>query len=267
MAQRVQKLLGAANMHYAYREFQQAVQMLVEVVRIAPGMPQPYQTLGLIYEELAQYPKALKLFMMAAHLSKKDVHQWRQLAAMCAKHGDTEQAIYCLGRILAHAPSDVDALWQRAQLLADSGEHKRAVSALHSLLHKRPDDTQVVQRLTRSYYKLGALGKAEKLLKSLLRGEPAAASVAGSSSAAAAVDAAGSSAGVPTAARPPRLVEMHSLNMLAELLFERGRFREALEWLSGYVAAVQLSKRAWTPPYELQVKQGVAHAYLGEIDA
>ena len=57
-------MLGEANIHFAYREFQQAVAMLLEVVRLAPGMPHPYQTLGLIYEEMGRPLKALKLFMM-----------------------------------------------------------------------------------------------------------------------------------------------------------------------------------------------------------
>ena len=37
--QRVERMLGEANIHFAYREFQQAVAMLLEVVRLAPGMP------------------------------------------------------------------------------------------------------------------------------------------------------------------------------------------------------------------------------------
>ena len=35
----VQKLLGEATMHYAYREWNQAVTMLLEVIRLSPAMP------------------------------------------------------------------------------------------------------------------------------------------------------------------------------------------------------------------------------------
>ena len=80
--QPVDRMLGEATMHFAYREFQQAVKLLLEVVRLAPEMPHPYQTLGLIYEEMGQPLKALKLFMMAAHLSRRDAQQWRQLASL-----------------------------------------------------------------------------------------------------------------------------------------------------------------------------------------
>ena len=101
-----QKMLGEATMHYAYREFQQALQLLLEVVRICPGLPHPYQTLGLIYEEVGQHKKALRLFMMAAHLSKRDAQQWRHLATLSAEHGERSQAIYCLGKVLALTPDE-----------------------------------------------------------------------------------------------------------------------------------------------------------------
>ena len=48
----VQRMLGEATIRYAYREFQQAVRLLVEIVRLCPGLPHPYQTLGLMYEEM-----------------------------------------------------------------------------------------------------------------------------------------------------------------------------------------------------------------------
>ena len=85
-------------MKYAYREFQQAIALLLEVIRIAPGLPHAYHTLGLIYEETGQPLKGLKLFMMAAHLSKKDLGAWKQLAQLSRRHGEMQQCIYCLQR-------------------------------------------------------------------------------------------------------------------------------------------------------------------------
>ena len=63
----IQRMIGEATMHYAYREFQSAITLLMEVIRLAPGLPHAYHTLGLIYEEMGDVRKALKLFMMAAH--------------------------------------------------------------------------------------------------------------------------------------------------------------------------------------------------------
>ena len=146
--QRVERMLGEANIHFAYREFQQAVAMLLEVVRLAPGMPHPYQTLGLIYEEMGRPLKALKLFMMAAHLSgRRDAQQWRQLASLCIKHGELQQASYCLAKLTVLQPNDPDALYDRARLLVHLGQYKRAADVLSNLLEQRPTDAGIARRL------------------------------------------------------------------------------------------------------------------------
>ena len=56
--------------------------MLLEVIRLSPAMPHPYHTLGLIYEELLQPSRAIKLFLMAAQLQKRDAQQWRHVATL-----------------------------------------------------------------------------------------------------------------------------------------------------------------------------------------
>ena len=220
----VQKLIGEATLHYAYREFQQATQLLKEVVRVAPGLPHPYHTIGLIYEQTGQPRKALKLFMMAAHLSKKDAAGWKSLAHLCKKHGETQQGIYCLQRVLAITPEDEDAQWERALLLSQMGEHRRAAKALLPLLRKHPNDAKVVHRLVRSYHRLGYTARALHMLDSLVT-PPAAAAEGQSGSTAAAATATGpsssssSSSLLPAGAvRPAQFVDMHSLNMLLELL-------------------------------------------------
>jgi general transcription factor 3C polypeptide 3 (transcription factor C subunit 4) len=153
--QRVERMLGEANIHFAYREFQQAVAMLLEVVRLAPGMPHPYQTLGLIYEEMGRPLKALKLFMMAAHLSgRRDAQQWRQLASLCIKHGELQQASYCLAKLTVLQPNDPDALYDRARLLVHLGQYKRAADVLGSLLEQRPTDAGIARRLAQCLYRL-----------------------------------------------------------------------------------------------------------------
>ena len=124
--------------------------------------------LGLIYEEIGQVPKALKLFMMAAHLSKRDVTSWRNLAALCKKHGESQQCIYCLQRVLAITPDDKDAQWERAMLLSELGEHRKAAKAMLPLLRAHPDNADLVRRLVRSYHRLGYTGKAIYLLDELV---------------------------------------------------------------------------------------------------
>ena len=52
--------MGEANAMYASGEYNEAAKLLLEVVRQAPNCPDPYQTLGLIYEEMNNTKKALE---------------------------------------------------------------------------------------------------------------------------------------------------------------------------------------------------------------
>lgn len=48
-----------------------AVQLLLEVVRLAPNAPDPYHTLGNIFQVRGDNRKALDFYMIAAHLPPK----------------------------------------------------------------------------------------------------------------------------------------------------------------------------------------------------
>ena len=47
------------------------MELLLEVVRLAPNAADPYRTLGNIYEVKGDHRKALHFFMIAAHLPPK----------------------------------------------------------------------------------------------------------------------------------------------------------------------------------------------------
>ena len=49
----------------------QAIRLLGEVVRQAPNVPDPYHTMGMVYEEMGEEEKALQFFLIAAHLTPK----------------------------------------------------------------------------------------------------------------------------------------------------------------------------------------------------
>ncbi len=53
--------------------------MLHEVIRLAPNLPDPYHTLGLVQKALGDDKKASNFYMIAAHLTPKDSSLWRQL--------------------------------------------------------------------------------------------------------------------------------------------------------------------------------------------
>jgi tetratricopeptide (TPR) repeat protein len=124
-----------------------AVGMLLDIIRQAPNVSDPYHTLGLIYETMNDKKKALEFFMIAAHISPKDAPLWRRLGLMSREvgnpptraparwrlhyshprhsQGNTEQAIYCYSKAIRLDPNDCDAIWDRSVIYAEQGKHDK----------------------------------------------------------------------------------------------------------------------------------------------
>ena len=61
----------------------EAIALLLEVIKAAPNLPDAYHTLGLLYEAQGDAPKSVNFFMISAHLSK--VHLWLpSLTSQCS---------------------------------------------------------------------------------------------------------------------------------------------------------------------------------------
>ncbi len=50
---------------------EEAIALLMEVVRLSPNLPDPYHTLGLLHEAVGNAKKALDFYMIAAHITPK----------------------------------------------------------------------------------------------------------------------------------------------------------------------------------------------------
>ena len=60
----VEAMLGEANTEYAYGNFDQAREKLLEVIRMCPSCPDAYTTLGLIHDERQEAAKAHNLSLV-----------------------------------------------------------------------------------------------------------------------------------------------------------------------------------------------------------
>ncbi|PVU96250.1 hypothetical protein BB561_001297 [Smittium simulii] len=85
----IMTLLGEANIEYVNRDFDKAVTYLQEVIRIDPGVFQAWHTLALIQEELGNHDRALKLYLMSAHLAPANSDLWKGLASLWMGQLDT----------------------------------------------------------------------------------------------------------------------------------------------------------------------------------
>ena len=63
------------------RKRYKARRILIEAIRLQPGVAEPYHTLGVIYEEVSP-KKALEFFVVAAQLTPQDIQLWKRCGMM-----------------------------------------------------------------------------------------------------------------------------------------------------------------------------------------
>lgn len=95
----LERLMGEANMAFMERKLQRARELLLKIIKIAPNAPEPYQTLGLVYEESNDTKRAVECYIIAQHFTKKDPDRWRALSDMALRSGHTNLGIYALGKV------------------------------------------------------------------------------------------------------------------------------------------------------------------------
>ncbi|KAK9844168.1 hypothetical protein WJX81_006772 [Elliptochloris bilobata] len=230
----VARRLGEANLLYASGDYEPAIALLLEVIQSSPNLPDPYHTLGLLYEQVGEPRKALDFYMIAAHLTPKDVTLWHRLATLSTELGFVRQAIYCLGKVIARDKEDLDARWDRAVLYQEVNEHRRALAGFNVIAEARPADGEVVKYRARLHHKLGQAERAVGLLEAYL-------------------------------GQFPNAADLTHINMLAELYMEAGRFADAADLIQR--AEARLCAGPGVLPVDLTVKLGQCTAMGGDVQA
>lgn len=134
--------LGNAEMLYVSGDVQQAIELLSNVSRQAPRLAEPYNILGLIYEESGDHIKALQLYALAASFSTnstKKLDLWKKIAKLADQIGEYEQGIAACIRCYKFEPSH-EHLGRRIILLVRSHQMKKARELLRDFFEKYPDE-------------------------------------------------------------------------------------------------------------------------------
>jgi tetratricopeptide (TPR) repeat protein len=136
-------------------EFDDAVDVLRDTVRVSGANARIYTELGLIYIAQKRHELAQLVLTKAAELDAKDPAIYNAFAVLALRQGKAQEAFERFDQAVSLDPSYIDARFNKAAVLLDAGDYARAKVELTTIVEKRPDD----------YAAHVALGVAERGLK------------------------------------------------------------------------------------------------------
>ncbi|KAK9669365.1 hypothetical protein RND81_13G125200 [Saponaria officinalis] len=168
----ITKKLGDANLHYAHGRYEDAISLMKEVVWLAPNLPDPYHTLGLVYNSKGDKKKATEFYMIAAFLSPKNTSLWKRLVTCSIEQGNIGQAWYCLTKAISADENDVSLRYQQASLYLEAGDFLKAAKSYQEIAEKRPDNVEALKKATSLYNQCGQYESSISILERYLEDHP-----------------------------------------------------------------------------------------------
>ncbi|XP_013421709.1 general transcription factor 3C polypeptide 3 [Lingula anatina] len=161
----LQGLMGEANLKFARGETQEAIAMCNECIRQVPTAYEPYQTLGMLYEEMGDTEKSLQLSLIAAHLNPNDPEEWIKLAEMSLELNNEQQALHCYTKAVKYDKTNKDVMVDRCKLLEKMGDIKHALEGYHQIMNILPKENgeeyvQLAREVTKNYHEMGDVKSA-----------------------------------------------------------------------------------------------------------
>jgi tetratricopeptide (TPR) repeat protein len=144
-----------ASMHRDAGEYDEAVAILRETVRVHGVNARIYTELGLIYIQQKRPELAQLVLAKALELDAKDPAIYNALAMLAQRNGKAQEAFQLFDQAVSLDASYIDARFNKATVLLDAGDYQRAKIELSAIVERRPDD----------YAAHVALGVAQRGLK------------------------------------------------------------------------------------------------------
>lgn len=121
-------------------EFDDAVTLLRETVRLNGVNAKIYTELGLIYIQQKRPELAQLVLAKAIELDAKDPAIFNALALLAQRSGKAQEAFQLYDQAVSLDASYIDARFNKATVLLDAGDYQRAKIELSAIVERRPDD-------------------------------------------------------------------------------------------------------------------------------
>ncbi|KAH8815777.1 hypothetical protein F5884DRAFT_852241 [Xylogone sp. PMI_703] len=149
--------LSRASEAFIKQDYDEARQLVSEVIRINAETYEAWTLLATIFEEIGDTNKALMALMYAAHLRPRDVNAWLNCARFALEETGEHRAkyvpsaLFCYSSALRADSKNLDARYGKAALHMEQGNTNFAISEYKIILSRRPQDTSVLRSLAEAY--------------------------------------------------------------------------------------------------------------------
>jgi tetratricopeptide (TPR) repeat protein len=121
-------------------EFDDAVNVLRDTVRLSGASSKIYTELGLIYIQQKRPELAQLVLAKAVEIDAKDPAVYNALALLALKQGHAQEAFGLFNQAMQLDPNYIDARFNKASVLLDAGDYARAKDELLVIVQKRDED-------------------------------------------------------------------------------------------------------------------------------
>ncbi|KAG2713980.1 hypothetical protein I3760_03G004500 [Carya illinoinensis] len=228
----ITRMLGDATLHYAHGCFEEAKSVLHEVIRLAPNLPDPYHTLGLVHNALGDEKKASNFYMISAHLKPKNSSLWKRLLTWSIEQGNIGQANYCLSKAITAEPKDITLRSHRASIHVALGDYQKAAESYEQIYQLNLDNIEALKKGAKLYQKCGQLEHSVRILEDYVKSHPSEA-------------------------------DLSVIDLLAAIFMECNSYEKALQLIE-HANLIYCSGKE--PPLNLTVKEGICHVHLKNLE-
>jgi len=153
-------------------EYEDAVEVLRETVRVTGTTARIYTELGQIYIAQKRLELAQLVLAKALELDAKDPAVYNALALLAQRQGKAQEAFDRYDQAASLDPNYIDARFNKATVLLDAGDYARAKTELAAIVEKKPDDYAAWVSLGVAHRGLKEYPEARKAFERVIKEAP-----------------------------------------------------------------------------------------------
>lgn len=145
--------LSRVNQAFLTGDYDRALELVSEVIRINAETYQAWTALASIFREQGELDRALAAMMYAAHLRPKDIGGWISCASYALdniggnEEANAKTARLCFSAALRADPQNREARVGKAAVCHSQGHYSQAILEYNYILRLRPADLDIVRKL------------------------------------------------------------------------------------------------------------------------